>query len=131
MQINLVKLKKVILILLMIMLVCSICIVPTFSATGLQKANGAFENDETPKAVNDIMNDTIGMALTISRIVGATIAIVMLLAISIKYMVSSAGDRADIKKHAVAYIVGAFLLFAVPGVIDLLVKLSKTINVSE
>ena len=43
-------------------------------------------------------------------------------------MISSPGDRADIKKHAVAYVIGAFVLFGVTGILGVLVDLSNTFN---
>ena len=66
-------------------------------------------------------NDTAVTAISVMRIVCVTIAIVILLAISMKYMMSAPGDRADIKKHAIVYVIGAVVLFgssAILGVID-------------
>ena len=61
------------------------------------------------------------------RIVCVTIAIVILLAISMKYMMSAPGDRADIKKHAIHYVIGAFILFGVTGILGILDNFAKQI----
>ena len=53
------------------------------------------------------------------RIICVTIAIVILLTISMKYMMSAPGDRADIKKHAVHYVIGAFILFGASALLGL------------
>ena len=52
------------------------------------------------------------------------IAVVVLLVIAMRYMISSAGDRADIKKHAVAYVIGTFVLFAATQIILALVDIA-------
>ena len=43
-------------------------------------------------------------------------------------MTSAPGDRADIKKHAIVYIAGAFILFALPGIIDILIDIGEKFN---
>ena len=68
------------------------------------------------------------LTITIVRIAGVSIAVVMLLVIAMKYMMSSAGDRADIKKHAVAYVVGAVMLFAATGILGLINEIAGTIS---
>lgn len=70
----------------------------------------------------DKINPIIATIITAIRVVGVAIAIVMLLVIAMKYMVSAPGDRAEIKKSATVYIVGACVLF---GVTQLLAIISK------
>ena len=79
--------------------------------------------DNVPDAANGmktLVNDTAITAIGIMRIVCVTIAIVILLVISMKYMMSAPGDRADIKKHAVHYVIGAFILFGVTGILGVI-----------
>ena len=52
----------------------------------------------------------------------------MLLVIAMRYMTSAPGDRADIKKHAIAYVIGAVILFGVPAILGLLVEVAEAIN---
>lgn len=56
--------------------------------------------------------------LAIVRTVGVTVAIIILIVIGCKYMVASAGDRADIKKSSVNYFVGALILFGASGILS-------------
>ena len=58
--------------------------------------------------------------LSVVRVVCVAIAIVMLLTIAMKYMMSAPGDRADIKKHSVNYVIGAFILFGVNGILSII-----------
>ena len=44
----------------------------------------------------------------------------MLIVLAIKYISAAPGDKAEIKKHAVIYIVGAVVLFAASGIIQII-----------
>ena len=81
------------------------------------------DNSVSGKApeVAKLANTAAGTVASILRIVGVGIAVVMLLTIAMKYMISSAGDRADLKKHAVAYVVGAVVLFGATNIIAALI----------
>lgn len=79
--------------------------------------------------VSNLVGTAAGTVSGVLRIIGVTIALVMLLAIAMKYMISSAGDRADLKKHAVAYVVGAVVLFGATNIIAALIDFTdKTLN---
>ena len=92
----------------------------------------AFDSgSETPETVKNLVNQSTGTAIDIVRTVSVSIAVVVLLVIAMKYMISSAGDRADIKKHAVAYVIGTFVLFAATQIILALVEISNTIKPAE
>ena len=59
------------------------------------------------------------MVLDVVRLVGAAVAVVMLMTIAAKYMIASSGDRADIKKYAFNYVIGAIILFAASGILTI------------
>lgn len=88
----------------------------------------AFDTEPGQAAgMKNLVNDTAVTAISVMRIVCVTIAIVILLTISMKYMMSAPGDRADIKKHAVHYVIGAFILFGVTGILSILDNFAKQI----
>ena len=60
--------------------------------------------------------------LFIIRMVGTFVAVAILMVIACKYMIASAGDRADIKKYAMSYIIGALILFATSGIAGIIRK---------
>lgn len=66
--------------------------------------------------------------IIIFRIVGVTAAILMLLVVAMKYMTAAPSEKAEIKKSAVVYIVGAVILFAVTGILGIISNLSSTIK---
>ena len=75
--------------------------------------------------VTNLANAAAGTVASVLRIAGVCIAVVMLLTIAMKYMISSAGDRADLKKHAVAYVVGAVVLFGATNIIATLIDFTN------
>lgn len=103
---------------ILLMSVLIACFATNVFATGGAFLNASdFEAKKANAKVSGMVNNTAAVVVTSLRIAGVTIALVMLLAIAMKYMVSSAGDRADIKKHAVAYVVGAVILFGATNII--------------
>lgn len=85
--------------------------------------NGA-PGDETAGKVNNIVTTVI----TIARVVGVAVAIVMLLVVAMKYMTAAPGEKADIKKSAVVYVVGAVVLFAVTGILGIINSFASNIK---
>ena len=75
--------------------------------------------------VTNLANAAAGTVASVLRIAGVCIAVVMLLTIAMKYMISSAGDRADLKKHAVAFVVGAVVLFGATNIIAALIDFTN------
>lgn len=67
------------------------------------------------------MNVIIGVAQVITVAVG----VIMLLVLAIKYMSAAPGEKAEIKKHATVYIVGAVIAFGSYGLITLLMDFTK------
>lgn len=91
---------------------------------------GELNNVETEKQTDasNSVNNIVSSVITIARIIGVTVAIVMLLAVAMKYMSAAPGEKADIKKSAVVYVVGATVLFAVTGLLTIINKFSTNIK---
>lgn len=102
------------------------------NATGFSKAPlSGFDKTRDELKLGEVtgtMDKLTATIMTIARTVSVAIAIVMLLVIGMKYMISSPGDRADIKKHAIAYVVGAFILFGVSGILTILLTFAEKIG---
>lgn len=64
--------------------------------------------------------NAINIIISIFQTVAVGVGVIMLIVLAIKYMVSSPGDRAEIKKHAVVYIVGAVIAFGATGIIEII-----------
>lgn len=122
---------------ILIKLICMALLIFCLLIATLSTVDARFVDDNefsNPAEVNTIssaIDNTAVTVITIARVVGVAIATVMLITIAIKYMVSSAGDRADIKKHAVAYVVGAMVLFGAVGILGIIQSVAENITATE
>ena len=89
----------------------------------LKKSNEYKDSSATKSAQN-----AVGAVITITRSVATGVAIIMLIVLAMKYMTAAPGDRADIKKHAVVYVVGAVVLFAASGLLGIIANFADKIN---
>lgn len=80
-------------------------------------------NDAETKVTNIVQ-----VIITIIRIVGVCVAIVMILVVAMKYMTAAAGEKAEIKKSAVQYVVGAVVLFGAVGILTIIDKFALNIK---
>jgi hypothetical protein len=66
------------------------------------------------------VKNIVGGVLDAVRIAGAAIAIIMLSILAMKYMISSPNDRAEIKKGATVYIVGAVVMMGASALVTVI-----------
>lgn len=62
----------------------------------------------------------ISNLVTVVKIIAVAVAIIILLTLAMKYMSAAPGEKADIKKSAIVYVVGAFILFGATGLLTLI-----------
>lgn len=118
--------KKLLLMLLVFSCIASICVTafanPALTVKdSLAQANGV-------DSVNSSFKQIMAAIITIARIIAVGVAIVMLLTLAMKYMMAAPGDKAEIKKSAVIYVVGAIVLFAVGGILSIIQKFAENIS---
>lgn len=65
-------------------------------------------------------NTVLNFILGIVQVIGVAIAVIMLIVLAIKYISAAPGDKAEIKKHAVIYVVGAVVLFGATGLLQII-----------
>ena len=112
------KIKIIKLIVVICIVFCAIAIATTsmaVSAEHVQKFNGSAGGVGA-----EPIRIIISMILDVVRLVGAAVAVIMLMVIAAKYMIASSGDRADIKKYAINYVIGAIILFAASGILTMI-----------
>ena len=113
--------KKIIISLFLIMIFMTFINTITFVSEAIDGGfitshySGQDPDGETADAARII----IGSVLAVVKASGVTTAVVILMVIGIKYIMASAGDRADIKKYAVKYVIGALILFSATGLISI------------
>lgn len=82
----------------------------------IQAQADATADDSVTKSVTNIS----GAVITIARVICAAVAVAMLAILGMKYMSAAPSEKADIKKHAVVYIVGAVVMFACTGILGII-----------
>ena len=83
--------------------------------------------EDNTGAASSIKN-IIGIIINLVQIIGTGVAIIMLVVLAIKYISAAPGDKAEIKKHAVIYIVGAVVLFAATGILQIIKNFAGNIK---
>ena len=116
---NLVKVMTV--VLLAVVLVAALASnVNALDFQSAQETKTVTDSAKEESGAADSVNRIIGAVLTVTQVVGVGVAVIMLIVLAIKYISASPGDKADIKKHAVVYVVGAVVLFAASGILQII-----------
>ena len=121
------NLKRVLIVLFDIILISTLFLnVVCYAGGNVKQFSGSTSLLGSTNAKNATVG-ILGTILTITRTVGAAVAIGILMIIGCKYLMASAGDRADIKKHAIAYVVGAVVLFGATNIIAALIAFTDQV----
>ena len=75
--------------------------------------------------ITDPVKEFSKMAVAIVRIVGAGVAICMIIAVAIKYMSAAPGERADFKKSSLQFIIGALIVFGSSNILATIVDFAN------
>lgn len=125
--------KKLISMLVIALLVCSLAV--TVFAGGVNqdtaKSVNQFDNLGDNSGASTSFQNIIGAIITIVQIIGTGVAIIMLIVLAIKYISAAPGDKAEIKKHAVVYVVGAIVLFAATGILGIVKNFASNISAAS
>ena len=121
------KMIAIMLIASMVVAVCSQAVLAVDDGTSLTQFDGKTDNSGAYESAQNI----IGALITIVQIIGTGVAIIMLIVLAIKYISAAPGDKADIKKHAVVYVVGGMVLFAATGILQIIKSFSSNISANQ
>ncbi len=80
--------------------------------------------DPSTKATGEF-ESPISVIIGLFQVVAIGLGSIMLIVIAIKYMSSAPGDKAEIKQHAVVYLVGAIIAFSASGLMEIFKGLVK------
>ena len=120
------KLNKIVKIIVAMMIVALIAIVASQAvmATGYNPSNANLEDmfmkSQDTSGASQAAGNIIGMIINIAQVIGTGVAIIMLVVLAIKYIAASPEGKAEIKKNATIYIVGAVILFAASGLLGII-----------
>ena len=94
---NITKIIFIVMIMFMILLILSNIIL----------ADSALEPVKIKNTSNPVVKNMVMTIIGIAQVIAIGVAVIMLMVLAIKYMSAAPGDKAEIKKHAVVYVVGA------------------------
>lgn len=90
-------------------------------ATSVFADNWIIDDIQAEKSdASDSFENAASMILGVVQVIAIAVAIIMLIVLAIKYISSAPNEKAEIKKHAVIYIVGAVILFGASGILQLI-----------
>lgn len=122
------KMSKCIIVLLIVTMFAALASNIVYAGT-MGQALTSVDADMTTGASTKISH-VMGTLMTMVRVIGVTVAVVMLLVIAMKYMMAAPGEKAEMKKSMTAYIVGAVVLFAVTGILTIISDFADVIKAS-
>ena len=116
------KIMKILTVLLLIAMLCNIC------TTVFADFDGFKEIEPKGSDLATSVQNIGGYILGVAQVIGMVVAVVMLVVLAIKYISAAPNDKAEIKKHAVVYIVGAIVLFAASGILQIIKNVALIIS---
>lgn len=105
------------------LLMLTMCMQSTVFATDAVGSELTVQPGDIKATASDASNsakNVAGQILGIVQVIAVAVAVIMLIVLAIKYISSAPNDKAEIKKHAVIYVVGAVLLFGAAGILQLI-----------
>ncbi len=113
---------KVILIRLVSVLLMAFMVAMTLS--GVVFADSAldpkqFDNVGIAGDAQSSVTKVIGAIITIARVIGTGVAVIMLIVLAIKYISAAPSEKAEIKKTVTIYVVGAVVLFSASALLGI------------
>lgn len=121
------KTMKILTVLLMVVMIVATLSNVAFAAD-LDWDSITISNEGDTSGASDSVSKMAGAIINIVQIIGMAVAVIMLIVLAIKYISAAPSDKAEIKKHAVVYVVGAIVLFAASGILEIIKNFSKNIG---
>lgn len=113
------KVMKVVVALLVAIMLVTAFTMPSFARDEIDLEQFDNATEDHSNASNAVTN-VIGSIISIARIVGAGVAIIMLIVLAIQYIAASPEGKAEIKKNSTIYIVGAVILFTASAILGII-----------
>lgn len=122
------RMLKIVSVLMIVMIVMVIFSNTTLAAINWKSSIDTMANASDKSSASQSAQNIVGSIIAVTRVIAVGIAIIMLVVLAMKYMMAAPGDKADIKKHAVIYVVGAIVLFAAQGILGIISQFAGSIS---
>ena len=113
---------KIILILIVLTIIC--IIIPKVSMSFSFNPNDYSPNSTTEVSNADFLKDIGNNIVGPISVVASIISVGVLIVLGIKYMIGSAEERAEYKKTMLTYIIGAFMVFGITTILNIIIEIA-------
>ena len=119
------KMLKSITILLMVAVMVIGFVSPAFAARNINVSEyDTYSGGDATTSAKRI----VGALIDVFQVVGVGVAIIMLVMLAIKYLSAAPNEKAEIKKSVSIYVLGAVLLFAASGVLEIVQQFANNVG---
>jgi len=119
--------KKTSKIMTVLLIVLTILMVATTISGAVDLNPGNIDGNTNTDLAKKV--DTTGKELLgVVQVIGVIVAVIMLIVLAVKYISAAPNDKAEIKKHAIVYVVGAVILFGATGILQIVKTWSEGIS---
>lgn len=105
--------------------IISILFIITAVLSGVNMVLGASIPTASDFTGGNIVGTIAGKVIYVIQIIAFAAAVIMLIFLGIKFITASPEAKAEIKKSAVIYVVGAILLFAATGILEIIKNIAE------
>ena len=107
-----------------IAMIITMCFVLSFSVNVIRAINIP---EPTAGDTTETITTSSGVVLGVIQAVAMAAAVIMLIVLAIKYVTAAPTEKADVKKSAAIYVLGAVLLFGASGILGILQSFSSEV----
>lgn len=125
------KLVKIVMLILIIFYICNCFFYISYAEeTGdpWKSTLDTLDKSKDSTKASEKVKKVVSTILVGVKIVGITVAIVILLVLAMKYMTAAPGEKAELKKSMVPYLIGVIIIFGAVSILQLIDSLSKAIT---
>ena len=113
------KINKILKIIVAIMVLMTLVLFMSSVYAGWQPDWTRFDSQHSGDVESKVTN-FMGIIVNVISIIGAGVAVIMLVSTGIRYVSASAGGKAEMKKSFTNYIIGAVMIFAAIGILKII-----------
>lgn len=118
--------KKMFIVFISLILIFNIVQSTVYATSGVYSSIKKIANSSSTGGAVTSVNNMAGSVISIAKVICAGVAIIMITVIAMKYMLAAPTEKADIKKHAVVYVVGAIIMFAATAILQIIQNFATT-----
>ena len=128
------KYKKLLINIMVIFIILFNLFIPNAYAGPLQdimnRAEGFVNNGENGGNVinNDALKEGSNTLYNVLLVIGIAVAFIWGIVLGIQFITGSLGEKADVKKNLIVYLVGCVIIFGAFGIWKLLLQLLETLE---